>query len=142
MLTVKEIEGKLYNYNNLEYDIKDLELKLLEEKEKYIGYKSIVYTNEGSCGGTISSGVEKEIILKEKNIEELQSKLNKKIRDKIRIENALNILGDTELNFVKMKYLNKEKLNMSYIAYKIKTSERSCYRLRNNVIEKISNRLN
>ena len=137
----KKVEGRLYNYKNLELQINNLELDIEQEKNDYRGCGSISYDERTGLTYNISRTVENEVIVKEKRIAKLmQMKLEKEIEKK-KIENALTCLDIIETDFFNLFYNSKSKNNMTYISIKMHMDRSHCYRMREKVVYKIMSML-
>ena len=131
----KKVEGRLYNYKNLELQINNLELDIEQEKNDYSG--SISYDEKTGVTYNISRTVENEVIVKEKRIAKLmQMKLEKEIEKK-KIENALTSLDSRETDLFNLLYKAKSKNNMKYISIKLHMDRSHCYRMRETVVYKV-----
>lgn len=133
----KKVEGRLYNYKNLELQINNLELDIEQEKNDYRGCGSISYDERTGLTYNISRTVENEVIVKEKRIAKLmQMKLEKEIEKK-KIENALTSLDSRETDLFNLLYKAKSKNNMKYISIKLHMDRSHCYRMRETVVYKV-----
>ena len=133
----KKVEGRLYNYKNLELQINNLELDIEQEKNEYRGCGSISYDEKTGVTYNISRSVENEVIIKEKRIAKLmQMKLEKEIEKK-KIENALTSLDSRETDLFNLLYKAKSKNNMKYISIKLHMDRSHCYRMRETVVYKV-----
>ena len=133
----KKVEGRLYNYKNLELQINNLELDIEQEKNEYRGCGSISYDEKTGVTYNISRSVENEVIVKEKRIAKLmQMKLEKEIEKK-KIENALTSLDSRETDLFNLLYKAKSKNNMKYISIKLHMDRSHCYRMRETVVYKV-----
>lgn len=135
-----DAEGKLYNYNAMKIELNSLKIDLEYLKIEYKGCQAINYSSEKS-GETysINNSVENEIILKEKNIKDIESKIHKKERQIKKIENALNLLSEKEKSLVEYRYFSNRTIAPSWVetAEEIGYSDRKCRNMRNEIINKI-----
>lgn len=133
----KEVEGKLYNFKNLEIQIKNIELDILKEKNQYRGCGAISYDERSGVTYNISRQVENEVISREKKIGKLtERKLEKEI-EKQKIENALTCLDERDTRFFNLFYMSIRRPNMKYISRKLYIDPRHCYRIRNRIVYKM-----
>lgn len=135
---IKDIKNRLYNYSNLVAEKEELQLRLKELKEN-IGPKGIDYSGQGHGSG-ISRTTENEAL----KIAEAKEKLHSFIRSKgievARIENAISILNEKELEFIELKYFKKRRVDS--IPCIIDRTARSCRRLEKSALMKIDSILN
>lgn len=135
---IKDIKNRLYNYSNLVAEKEELQLRLKELREN-IGPKGIDYSGQGHGSG-ISRTTENEAL----RITEAKEKLHTFIRHKgievARIENAISILNEKELEFIELKYFKKRKVDS--IPFIIDRTARSCRRLEKSALMKIDSILN
>ena len=133
----KKVEGKLHNFKNLDVQIKNIELKIIQEKNTYRGCGAISYSERTGVTYNISRSVEKEVIEKDKRIGKLlESKLNKEI-EKQQIENALTCLDANEIEFFDLFYNSKSNPSMTYISIQLHMNRSHCYSIRERIVYKI-----
>lgn len=135
-------EGKLYNYNKIKVEIECLDIDIDYLKKDIQGCKAITYENE-ITGNTnnISNPIEAEILKKEKEIQQKMEKRNNKEKIVKKIDKAMTILDEQEMNVLKYRYFsNRRKApKWEYIANMIGYSEKNCRNKRNDLINKIKN---
>lgn len=137
-----ETEGKLYAYNAMKIELNSYKIDLEYLKEMYKECKAINYnTQKTSETYNTSNAVESEILEKEKEIETLEYKINRKERQIKKIDNALNLLNSKELELVKSRYFSNRSIAPSWIdiAETLGYSEKKCRCMRNDIVEKIKN---
>ena len=120
----KKAERKLYDYKGLKADVECLEYELLILKDEYNGCKAITYTSETTgVTNNITDTVYEELIRKEKD--------------------AISLLDETEKKIVEARYFSNDrrKNNWNHIAKLTGYCDRQCVNIRDNLIEKIKNRL-
>ena len=90
---------------------------------------------------SLYSSVENELIRKEKRKERLQSKITEKERQIRKIENALALLDDEELQLVELRYFSDRIKPLSWLAIgkEMLTSDKRCRCIRDEVLFKLSN---
>lgn len=133
-------EGKLFNYNKIKVEIKCLEIDIEFLNKDILGCKAINYSNE-KTGSTnsISNPIENEIKNKEKEITKLERDKNTKEKIVKKIDEALTLLEESEMNIVRYRYFSNKKPNWYYIATMMGYSEKNCRNKRNDLINKIKN---
>ncbi|KGO12781.1 siderophore-interacting protein [Clostridium botulinum] len=99
----KKTENLLNDYIKIKSEIDNLQIEIEDIKLEYKGVGAMSYEEKSTPTNAFNSNVENEIINKEKLLEKLNYKLNKKIRLIKKIDNAINILNDTEKKVIKMK---------------------------------------
>ena len=140
----KKAERKLYDYTGLKADVECLEYELVILKEEYDGCKAITYTSETTgVTNNITDTVYEELIRKEKDILDKTKKINKKKIQIKRVEAAISLLDETEKKIVEARYFSNDrrKNNWNHIAKLTGYCDRQCVNIRDNLIEKIKNRL-
>ena len=133
-------EGKLFNYNKIKVEIKCLEIDIEFLNKDILGCKAINYSNE-KTGPTnsICNPFENEIKNKEKEIAKLERDKNTKEKIVKKIDEALTLLEESEMNIVRYRYFSNKKPNWYYIATMMGYSEKNCRNKRNDLINKIKN---
>ncbi|WP_242979291.1 hypothetical protein [Clostridium botulinum] len=76
----KKTEDLLNDYIKIKSEIDNLQIEIEDIKLEYKGVGAMSYEEKGSPTNAFNSNVENEIINKEKLLEKLNYKLNKKIR--------------------------------------------------------------
>jgi len=131
--TFSDAEGKLYNYNSTKIELNSLKIDLEYLEIDYKGCKAISYADERT-GETynISNTVESEVLAKERQIKDLESKINK-------IENALELLKEEEKRLVSFRYFSNRKKAPSWldVGEEIGYSDKKCRAMRNDIINRI-----
>lgn len=133
-------EGKLFNYNRTKVEIKCLDIDIEYIQKDIVGCKGISYDSERT-GPTnnISKTVEDEILRKEKEIKKLEREKNSKEKIIKKIDEALTLLEETEMNIVKYRYFSNRRTapRWEYIANMTGYSEKNCRNIRDDLINKI-----
>ena len=131
--TFSDAEGKLYNYNSTKIELNSLKIDLEYLEIDYKGCKAISYADERT-GETynISNTVESEVLAKERQIKDLESKIRK-------IENALELLKEEEKRLVNFRYFSNRKKAPSWldVGEEIGYSDKKCRAMRNDIINRI-----
>lgn len=136
------VEGKLYNFKSMKVELNSYKIDLEYLNKDYEGCRG-----QSSSGITSSktnslySSVENELIRKEKRKERLQSKITEKERQIRKIENALALLDDEELQLVELRYFSDRIKPLSWLAIgkEMLTSDKRCRCIRDEVLFKLSN---
>ncbi|CZR82702.1 hypothetical protein CDFC105_53657 [Clostridioides difficile] len=136
----KRIEEKLYNYNRLKAEINYLNLEIKSIENLYIGCKGIEYMERTGTSYNINSSVENEIFAKEKNIEQIKRKIRGKEILIEKIDNAILLLSEDEMELVKYRYFKNNTWN--YVANRIGFSVIGCKQMRVSILNKIKDLLN
>lgn len=133
------VEGILYNYNSMKAQLNSYKIELEYLNIEYEGCKGKSYLSIPSNTNTIYSSVESELIKKENQKELLESKIRKTDMQIRKLENALNLLDNEELELVKFRYFSNRTVKPSWVevAAKIGYSDKTCRAMRNKIIEKI-----
>lgn len=137
----KKVEGRLYNYKNLDIEIKSIELEIENVKNEFLGFGSIGY-GERSCETyNINKTVENEVIKREKELARLnQLKVRKEIEKK-KIENALTSLDEFETTFFYLLYCGKFRATIPNVSMKLHIDRSHGYRTRDRIVGKMINML-
>lgn len=134
----KKTESILYNYSMLKAEINNLELELEELENEYEGIGAMVYEERSGATNKISDSVANEIIFKEKEV----YKLNKMKRSKeillSKINNAIDVLDDTERKIIHYRYLNGKRTWVQVGEILSLDSNYCCNILRTQIIRKLS----
>lgn len=129
-----KVEGILYSYPRLAFEIKNLEIEIRMIENEYAGIKGRSSNESGSRSNTVSSAVENEVMSKETKIEFLTRKINHKKLMIEKIDNAIASLEETEALLIKLRYI--KELEFKQIAMQIPMDEKSLMRKRSDVIKK------
>lgn len=138
----QKAEGKLYNYNKIQVEIKCLEYEKEMLKEEYEGCKAITYSSEKTgITNDITDSVYRELIRKEKEILDKTKKIARKKLQIKKIDEAITLLDETEKKILDIKYFTCErrKSNWKYVGKQVGYSERQCISIRDEMINKIKN---
>lgn len=136
------VEGKLYNYKSMKVELNSYKIDLEYLNKDYEGCRGQSYSGiTSSKTNSLYSSVENELIRKEKRKERLQSKITEKEREIRKIENALALLDDEELQLVELRYFSDRMKPLSWLAIgkEMLTSGKRCRYLRDRVLFKLSN---
>ena len=120
-MSIKEVREKVKKYKELKADIVDIDIKIAETEEEYIGITASPQGERTSPTYKITSSVEQQA---EKHQEEIDKLLHVKFikENQIkRIDNALSILDETHREVIKDTLIEnkrysyvQEKLHLSY----------------------------
>ena len=135
------VEGKLYNYKSMKVELNSYKIDLEYLNKDYEGCRGQSYSGiTSSRTNSLYSSVENELIRKEKRKERLQSKITEKEREIRKIENALELLDDEELQLVELRYFSDRMKPLSWLAIgkEMLTSGKRCRYLRDRVLFKLS----
>ena len=134
------VEGKLYNFNAMKVELNSYKIDLEYLNKEYEGCRGKSYSGITSKTNSIYSSVENELIRKEKRKEMLELKITEKERQIRKIENALALLDDEELQLVKLRYFSDRMKPLSWLAIgkEMLTSGKRCRYLRDRVLFKLS----
>lgn len=135
----KKVEGRLYNYKNLEIEIKSIELEIESVKNEFLGCGSIEYGERTGVTYNISRTVENEVIKREKELMRLNHLKVKKEIEKKKIENALTGLDEFETAFFKLLYCSRFKTTIPSISIELHIDRSHGYRTREKIVNKIIN---
>lgn len=135
------VEGKLYNFKSMKVELNSYKIDLEYLNKEYEGCRGKSYSGITSKTNSIYSSVENELIRKEKRKERLQLKITEKEREIRKIENALALLDDEELQLVELRYFSDRIKPLSWLAIgkEMLTSGKRCRYLRDRVLFKLSN---
>lgn len=134
-----EVEGKLYNYNNMKVKLNSYRVDLEYLKSSYEGCKGKAYTSTTSKTNNFYSSVENELVRKEEKIQDLKFKIIQLDIQIKKIDNALLMLSDEELSLVKFRYFSNRSIAPSWvdISERLGYSEKTCRNMRDRIIDKI-----
>lgn len=136
------VEGKLYNFKSMKVELNSYKIDLEYLNKDYEGCRGQSYSGiTSSKTNSLYSSVENELIRKEKRKERLQSKITEKERQIRKIENALALLDDEELQLVELRYFSDRMKPLSWLAIgkEMLISGKRCRYLRDRVLFKLSN---
>lgn len=136
------VEGKLYNYKSMKVELNSYKIDLEYLNKDYEGCRGQSYSGITlSKTNSLYSSVENELIRKEKRKERLQLKITEKEREIRKIENALALLDDEELQLVELRYFSDRMKPLSWLAIgkEMLTSDKRCRCIRDEVLFKLSN---
>lgn len=136
------VEGKLYNFKSMKVELNSYKIDLEYLNKDYEGCRGQSYSGiTSSKTNSLYSSVENELIRKEKRKERLQSKITEKERQIRKIENALALLDDEELQLVELRYFSDRMKPLSWLAIgkEMLTSDKRCRCIRDEVLFKLSN---
>lgn len=136
------VEGKLYNFKSMKVELNSYKIDLEYLNKDYEGCRGQSYSGiTSSKTNSLYSSVENELIRKEKRKERLQSKITEKERQIRKIENALALLDDEELQLVELRYFSDRIKPLSWLAIgkEMLTSDKRCRCIRDEVLFKLSN---
>ncbi|WP_432291579.1 DUF722 domain-containing protein [Clostridium baratii] len=132
----KKVENILSNYNTIKATIKNQLLEIEIISKTYQGTSSISYEEKTGPTYKITSSVENEILEKERRIKQLEKEIISNQNMINMIDNALDILSDSEKKLVKLRYFNFNQLSWDQIGYNLGFSGDYCRtKLRNKVIK-------
>ena len=131
----KKTEYMLYNYKNMQAEIKNILLEIEDIENSYRGIGAMQYDDMPKAHSTKSS-VEREIEQKEKRIEYLNNLMIKKENIIKRIDNALEVLLESEHNLINMCYFEKRKVKD--VAIELDVTEQTICRNKSILINKLS----
>lgn len=136
------VEGKLYNFKSMKVELNSYKIDLEYLNKDYEGCRGQSYSGiKSSKTNSLYSSVENELIRKEKRKERLQLKITEKEREIRKIENALELLDDEELQLVELRYFSDRIKPLSWLAIgkEMLTSDKRCRCIRDEVLFKLSN---
>lgn len=135
----KEAEGKLFKYNltKAEMNCLKLDIEKIEMNYEYNGLVSIGFEERTGKTNSISKPTEKEVMQKDKAIHEKYKVMKEKEIEIKKIENALTILNDEELDLVNRRYFSNKNVGWTYISKMMSMSESKCKQMRVEIIDKI-----
>lgn len=120
-MSIKEVREKVKKYKELKADIVDIDIKIAETEEEYIGITACPQGERTSPTYKITSSVENQAEKHQEAVEKLlHIKFIKENQIK-RIDNALSILDD------KHKYVIEEALLKGTPYYEIESHFHVCY---------------
>lgn len=134
-----EVEGKLYDYNNMKGKLNSYKIDLEYLKSDYEGTKGKSYTNISSKTNNFYSSVENELVRKEEKIRDLKLKIIQTDMQIKKINNSLLMLSYEELELVKFRYFSNRAIAPSWIdvSERLGYSEKTCRNMRDRIINKI-----
>jgi len=114
--TFRKTEAILYDYPQLEAEIRCLELEINNIKNNYEGCGAIAYEERTQATNKFNSSVENEIINKEKELKRLNRELNNKRTLKDQIDSTVERMNDSERKLIEFKYTNRNILSWNQVA--------------------------
>lgn len=135
------VEGKLYNYKAMKVELNSYKIDLEYLNKDYEGCRGKAYTGIVSRTNNFYSSVETELVKREEQKELLELKIKKKELQIKRIEYALTLLNDEELELVKLRYFSNEAKPPSWVKIGkiLNSSGKRCRHLRDRIVYKIAN---
>ncbi len=127
----KGVESNLYNYKSIKAEIKNIDLELQELENEGESCGSINYEEKSAPTNKFNSTIENQII----RPDQLKSKKHKLEVQLEKINNALEILSDDEMELIELRYFNK--LQFKVIAERIDRNEMYCVYLKSKIIKKL-----
>lgn len=141
MKTYKEIERILHSYRAIQVEIKKLRLEIEELKDDVsISSTNFDAVDSGKCdskGNT--SKVEQEVFNREKKIERIEREIRYKERLIQKVDNALDVLSDSDKEFIKLRYF--DKVTMSILAEQYSIENRTMYHRKDKVISQLIDKI-
>lgn len=134
------VEGKLYNYKSMKVELNSYKIDLEYLNKEYEGCRGKSYSGITSKTNSIYSSVENELIKREKRKEMLQLKIIEKERQIRKIENALALLDDEELQLVKLRYFSDRMKPLSWldIGQEMLYSDKKCRIMNKDIVNKLA----
>lgn len=135
------VEGKLYNFKSMKVELNSYKIDLEYLNKDYEGCRGQSYSGiKSSKTNSLYSSVENELIRKEKRKERLQSKIIEKERQIRKIENALALLDDEELQLVKLRYFSDRMKPLSWldIGQEMLYSDKKCRIMNKDIVNKLA----
>ena len=134
------VEGKLYNYKSMKVELNSYKIYLEYLNKEYEGCRGKSYSGITSKTNSIYSSVENELIKREKRKEMLQLKIIEKERQIRKIENALELLDDEELQLVKLRYFSDRMKPLSWldIGQEMLYSDKKCRIMNKDIVNKLA----
>lgn len=136
----KATEAMLYNYNAMNAEIRNIDLEIEELQNEYNGPAPISYEEKSTLTNKFNSNVENEVVNKDFKPGQLEKRKHKLEIQIKKIDNALNILDSRSLEIIKLRYFYK--INNRDIAEKLNLTEEWICKLKNDIINRISNLIN
>lgn len=133
----KAVEAMLYNYKAMHAEIKNIDLEILELENEYNGCSSISYEEKAAPTNKFNSTVENEIVNRTYKPGELEKKKHKLEVQIKKIDNALEILTEDEMNIIKLRYF--DKLQFKVICQRVCMNEVYCIQYKSKIINKLIN---
>jgi RNA polymerase sigma factor (sigma-70 family) len=131
----RKLEGILYNYKNINAEIKNIDIEIIDLRIDYTGCEAIRYEEKSAPTNKFNSSVENEIVSKEKQIKYLRNRRNSKQRLINKIDNALETLPEKERKLIELRYFNK--LHFKEVALRLNINATYCMQLKSKVINKL-----
>lgn len=129
-MSIKEVREKVKKYKELKADIVDIDIKIAETEEEYIGITACPQGERTSQTYKITSSVENQAEKHQEAVEKLLHLKFIKENQIKRIDNALSILDETHKEVIQSVLIEnkrysyvQEKLHLSYQRVKAIESE-------------------
>lgn len=103
----KRTQSLLYEYPNINIEIENIDIEITALKNDLGDLDNISYEQKVCTSKNNNSIVERRVIKKEEREQELLQLKKYKQYQKLKMENALGILSDDEMNLIKLRYFNK-----------------------------------
>ena len=134
------VEGKLYNFKSMKVELNSYKIDLEYLNKEYEGCRGKSYSGITSKTNSIYSSVENGLIKREKRKEMLQLKIIEKERQIRKIENALALLDDEELQLVKLRYFSDRMKPLSWldIGQEMLYSDKKCRIMNKDIVNKLA----
>ena len=136
MSNFSKVEYLLYNYKNIQAQIKNIDIEINEIQKDYTGCSAINYKEKSGQTYKFNSNVENEVVSKEKRINYLNSIRDHKQSQIDKINNALDTLTKRENEIIKMRYF--EKITNRRIAEKLDLTEQYISKVNTNIINRFA----
>lgn len=137
-----DAEGKLYSYNKTKVEIRSLQLDIKRIKNDYIATEAIDYSSEKTgATNSINCSVENFVIAKERKIDKIRREIRGKQITIDKVDNALRLLNQEELELVKYRYLSKRPMSWQKVGIMLGFTEARCQQLRTEIINNIKHLL-
>lgn len=135
MPNFSKTEYLLYNYKNIQAEIKNIDIDITELENSYTGCGVINYEEHSQPTNKFNSEVENEVVSREKRIQHLKTVRYHKQYQINKIDNALNTLTKRENEIVKMRYF--DKITNRKIAEKLDLTEQYICKINTDIINKL-----
>ena len=129
---MKVIE-KIKDYRNLRAEIDRLKIELEELED--VSLKAVQYREKLSPTNKVTSSVEDQVIKTEKKINEIKCSIRCKERELRKIDNALTVLDEREVDVLKLKYI--EGKSWETVCYKLYRSYSRAKQIEQKAVDKI-----
>lgn len=140
MIPNKRAEKILYEYPKLKIEVKNLYIDLEEIKEIIVFYGEDGELRIGSSTYKFNSIVEKEVMSRDGTLQDKVDCIKRIIKSKEcriqQIENAINLLDEESIKFIKLRYWNRVK--MEHIAAQYHLSKTALYKRKDKILKELS----